>query len=98
MSKNDKHKENLALATRIVDELCTVVPETVPVAVEEGEDPKEEKIFTARIIQIAGYTRALSAYTEKAARQELIDFITDELDSERLVLSDTWAEDNGIKL
>lgn len=57
-------------------------------------EPGEEGGFYVTLNNSIGFRIFSEAKTKKVAGSHMVEHITQELDSENLVLSDTWIEDN----
>lgn len=83
--------ENKALAQKIVDKLSTITKHERP---GEKEGAKPTPYYVCSLIDVASLQTTQVGNTKKEAADAAVKHIAEELDEGRLILSDSWAEDN----
>ena len=98
MKKNDS--KNIELAERIVEQYAIIEKQEAEVTID-GQvkvDKKGNSVMAthqrAMLLGVLGYSLSTDGPTIKEAKAQMANMIASDLDDGRLVVSNTWAEDN----
>lgn len=79
------------IAEKIIDNLAEFVKEDHKAIDEYDHD---HTVHTCRVVDVLGVTVAFHSDTKKDARAQAVAYFEDQFETESIVISDTWIEDN----
>lgn len=83
--------KNIELAQKIVDKYGEYSKEDHK-AIDELD--ADQTVHTLRLMNVAGIVAAFHGKSKKSVTEEAVKYVKQELDDEKIILSDTWVEDN----